>query len=37
MRSRRMASPSPQRAVYKKESAERHWERLFAVFHRRLE
>ena len=27
----------PQRAVYKKESAERHWERLFAVFHRRLE
>ena len=26
----------PQRAVYKKEAAERHWERLFALFRRRL-
>ena len=26
----------PQRAVFKKEAAERHWERLFALFRRRL-
>jgi carboxymethylenebutenolidase len=26
----------PQRAVYKKDAAERHWERLFALFRRRL-
>ena len=27
----------PQRPVYNKQAAERHWERLFSLFHRRLQ